>query len=92
MVYKCINNQAPEYLKCMLFSQNTDIDKRTRQDYAKTVLRIPPVEKLKYKFRSLRYAATVDGNKLPRSIREGVGIDTFKTRLKTFYFNKWLAD
>ena len=27
------NNQAPEYLKCMLLSQSTDCDKRTRQDY-----------------------------------------------------------
>ena len=49
MVYKCINNQAPEYLKCMLLSQNTDCDKRTRQDYDRTSLRISPVEKLRYK-------------------------------------------
>ena len=59
MVYKCINNQAPEYLKCMLLRQNTDCDKRTRQDYDRTGLRIPPLEKLRYKFRSFRYAAPV---------------------------------
>ena len=47
MVYKCINNEAPEYLKCMLLSQNTDFDKRTRQDYDRTGLRMPPVEKLR---------------------------------------------
>ena len=41
MVYKCINNQAPEYLKWMLLRQNTDSGKRTRQD--KTGLRVPPV-------------------------------------------------
>ena len=92
MVYKCLNNQAPEYLKCMLLSQNIDCDKRTRQDYDRTGLRIPPVEKLRYKCRSFRYAAPVVWNRLPRSIRESVCIDTFKTRLKTFYFNEWLAD
>ena len=48
MVYKCINNQAPEYLKWMLLHQDIDSDKRTRQDYDKTSLRIPHVEKLKY--------------------------------------------
>ena len=46
MVYKCLNNQVPEYFKCMLLSQNTDCDKRTRQDYDRTGVRIPPVEKL----------------------------------------------
>ena len=44
MVYKCINNQAPEYLKCMLFRQHNDSDKRTRQDYDRTGLRIPPAK------------------------------------------------
>ena len=56
MVYKCINNEAPEYLKCMLLRQNTDSDKRTRQDYDRTGLRTPRVEKLKYKSRSFRNA------------------------------------
>ena len=92
MVYKCINNQAPEYLKCMLLSQNTDCDKRTGQNYDRTGLRILPVEKLKYKCRSFRYAVPVIWNRLPRSIRKSVCIDIFKTRLKTFHFNKWQAD
>ena len=75
-----------------LLRQNTDCDKRTRQGYDRTGLRIPPVEKLRYKCRSFRYAASVVWNRLPRAIRESVCIDTFKARLKTFYFNKWLAD
>ena len=44
MVYKCINNQAPEYLQCMLLSQNNDCDKRTRPFYDRSGLRKPPVE------------------------------------------------
>ena len=47
MVYKCINNQPPEYLKCMLLIHNTDCENRTRQDYDRTWLTIPPVEKLR---------------------------------------------
>ena len=47
LVHICKNNPAPEYLKCMLLSQNTDFDKRTRQDYDRTGLRMPPVTKLR---------------------------------------------
>ena len=52
MVYKCINNQGLEHLKFILLRQDTDSDKRTRRDYDRTGLRIPPVEKPKYKSRS----------------------------------------
>ena len=47
MVCKCINSQSPEYLKWMLLRQDTDVDKRTGQDFDRTGLRIPPVEKAK---------------------------------------------
>ena len=56
----------------MLLRQNTDFDKRTRQDYDKTGLRVPPVEKLKYKCISFRYAITVVWNRLSRSVRQSV--------------------
>jgi len=59
MVYNCINNQVPEYLKWVLLRQDTESEKRTRQDYDRTGLRTPPVEKLRYKCRSFRYAAPV---------------------------------
>ena len=52
VVYKCIKNQVPEYLKCMLdigLRQYIVSDKITRQDYDRTGLRILPVEKLRYK-------------------------------------------
>ena len=42
--------------------------------------------------KSFRYAAPVVWNRLPRSIRESVCVDTFKTRLKTLCFKMWLAD
>ena len=50
MVYKCIINQALEFLKYMLICQNTDSDKRTRQDYDRTDLRVPILEKVMCKF------------------------------------------
>ena len=67
-------------------------DKRTRQDYDRTGLRIPPVEKLRCKCKSFSYADRVVWNRLPRSIRKSVCIDIFKTRLKTFHFSKLQAD
>ena len=72
MVCECINNQAPKYLKCMLLSQKIDCDKRTRQDYDRTGLRVPPVEKLRYKCTSFKYAAPVVRNRLPGSVRESL--------------------
>ena len=90
-VYKCTNSQALEYLKYMLLFQDTESEKKTRQDYDKIGLRTPPVENLKYNCRNYRYAAPVVWNRLPRSVRESVRIKKFKTWLRTFYFNKWLA-
>ena len=69
MVYNCINNQVPEYLKCMLPCQGTESEKVTRQDYKRTGLRIPPVEKLRYECRSFRHAAPVVCNRLLRIVR-----------------------
>ena len=76
----------------MLLRQNTDSNKRTRQDYDRIGLKVPPVEKLTYKCKSFRYAALVVLNRQPRIVRKSICIKTIKTRLKTFYFNKWFAD
>ena len=70
MVYKCINNQAPEYLKYMLLRQDTDPDNKTKQDYDRKGFSKTPVEKLRYKCRILRYAASVVRNGLVRIVRE----------------------
>ena len=76
----------------MLLHKGTESKKRIRKDYDRTGLRIPPVEKLKYKCRSFRYATTFVWNRLKRNVREIVFIDTFETRLKKFCSKKLLAD
>ena len=45
----------------MLLRQDTESEKRTRQDYDKTGLRTPPVERLRYNFKSFRYAVRLSG-------------------------------
>ena len=72
MVYNDMNNQGPDYLERMLLRQDTDSDKRTRQDYHRTGLRIPPIEKLRCKRSSFRYAAQIICDRLPLSIRESL--------------------
>ena len=67
MVYKCINNQTSDLIKLMLLRQNTFPDKKTRQDYDRTGLRIPPVENLRYKCRSFILYVPVFRNRLSRS-------------------------
>ena len=61
MIYKCRSNKALEYIKCRLLCRDTESEKRTMQDYNRTGLRTPPVEKLRHKFRSCRYDAQLSG-------------------------------
>ena len=92
MVYKCLNDQAPDYLKCLLLLRKDSITKKTRNDYDETWLNTYPLEKLRYKCRSFRHVAPDIWNKLDMTVRKSPTTETFKVRLKTFYFDKWLAD
>jgi len=76
----------------MLLCQDTKSEKKIKQDYDRKGLRTPPVEILRYKCKSFRYAATVVWNRLQLGVRESVCIETCKARLRTFYFNKWLVE
>ena len=45
----------------MFVHQDTESEKRIRQGYDRTGLKTPPVENLRYKSRSFRYAAQLTG-------------------------------
>lgn len=91
MVYKCFNNQAPDYLKCLLIPRINEHSRETRKDNDITWLNKHPIENVVYKCRSFRHIAPDIWDKLSFIIRDSPTIDTFKTRLKTFYFEQWLA-
>ena len=53
---------AIHFSRCnTIVSQNTNCHKRTRQEYDRKGLRIPPVEKLRFQCRSFRFAANLSG-------------------------------
>ena len=91
MVYKCLNNQAPEYLKCLIKPHEATHNIKTRIDYDTTWLNNYPLEKINYKCRSFRHAAPDIWNKLSHIIRESESVEVFKARLKTYYFELWLS-
>ena len=91
-VYKCFKNQAPNYLKSLLIPRINESTVVTRLDNDVTWLNSHPIETLNYKCRGFRQAAPVVWNKLDKKIRESPTVETFKSRLKTFYFEKWLKE
>ena len=92
LVYKCFHNQAPGYLKSLIIPRINESIRETRKDNDKTWLNKYPVEKFNYKCRSFRQIAPDVWNKLNINVRESPSMDTFKTRLKTFYFQQWLEE
>ena len=90
LVYKCFENQAPDYLISLLLPRNLDSKISTRKDSDSTWLNQYPIEKLNYKCRNFRHIAPKTWNKLNIMIRESPSLDAFQTRLKMFYFQQWL--
>ena len=93
LVYKCFNNQAPEYLISLLIPriyQTNNNNRITRKDNDITWLAKYPIEKINYKCRCFRYIAPDTWNRLDIMIRESTSINQFKVKLKTFYFQQWL--
>jgi len=87
LVFKCINNLAPDYLKNLIYLR--DIKRRSsRLDDDFFLLKIPP----KFNFSRSEAAFSMCGpkiwNELPFDVRCLSSIDAFKSALKTFYFSK----
>ena len=87
LVFKCINNLAPDYLKNLI--KLRDIRRRSsRLDDDFFLLKMPP----KLNFSRSEAAFSISGpmiwNSLPFEVRSLSNIDAFKTALKTLYFDK----
>lgn len=91
LVYKCFNDQCPNYLKELLLPRINDSTVSTRKGNDATWLNKHPIEKLVYKNRGFRYAAPKAWNGLSQSLRESETAEVFKVKLKSFYFDLWLS-
>ena len=85
LCFKCLNDEAPMYLKDMLEVYVPSRALRSASDRTKLVSR----NNYNYRFyggRSFTHIGPLIWNKLPKSIREANSIESFKSRLKHFLF------
>jgi exonuclease III len=87
LVFKCINNLAPNYLKNLIHLR--DVKRRSsRLDDDFFLLKIPPKTNLSRSESAFSICGPKIWNELPFDVRCLACIDSFKSALKTFYFNK----
>ena len=86
LVYKCINNIAPEYLKCLI--QLREVKRRaSRLDDDFFMLKVPPKSNFSRTEAAFCYAGPKVWNNLPFNIRSISEVGSFKSALKTYFFN-----
>jgi len=85
LTYKALNGQAPSYLRELIVPYYPT---RTLRSENAGLLVIPKVSKSRSGARAFSYQAPLLWNHLPVTVREADTVSTFKTRLKTFLFDK----
>ena len=86
MTYKALNGLAPSYLKDLIAPRQTG--RAVRSQYV-NMLKVPEkIPKVKTGARAFKYQAPQLWNLLPVLVREADTLSVFKTRLKTFLYDK----
>ena len=85
LVFKCMNNIGPAYLKELLISKKAP---RTLRSAELSLLVIPRVRTETFGKRAFEYAAPRTWNALPLHIRQSKDITIFKKVLKTHFFEQ----
>ena len=86
LVFKCLNNIAPQYLVKLICVRDPNIHSlRLDDDYF--IINRPPPPNLKRTEAAFCLSAPTAWNSLPYYIRCQNDIGQFKTKLKTYYFN-----
>ena len=91
LVYKAVNNLAPDYITSYCGSSSTD-DRRSTLRSADKAIFIEPKTRTEFCKKPFSYAGPHQWNQLPLCVRQSPSIDIFKTRLKTFLFSKSYCD
>uniref|UniRef100_A0A8P4KSI9 Reverse transcriptase domain-containing protein n=1 Tax=Dicentrarchus labrax TaxID=13489 RepID=A0A8P4KSI9_DICLA len=85
LTYKALHGQAPSYLKELIVPYYPT---RTLRSLNAGLLVVPIVPKSRTGARAFSYQAPLLWNQLPVVVREADTLTTFKSRLKTFLFDK----
>jgi len=86
-VFKCLDNQAPDYLKCMLQTPTRIQSTRSSQDLS--LLLVPSTRTKTFADRNFSVTGPRLWNELPTNLRQLSSLNDFKKQLKTFLFNKF---
>ncbi len=85
LTYKALNGQAPSYLKELIVPYYPT---RALRSQNAGLLVVPRVSKSRMGARAFSYQAPLLWNQVPVWVREADTVSTFKSRLKTFLFDK----
>lgn len=85
LVFKCINNIGPAYLRELLISKKAP---RSLRSAKLSLLEIPRVRTETFGKRAFEYAAPHTWNSLPLNIRHSKDITSFKKAIKTYFFEQ----
>jgi len=87
LVYKCLNNDAPHYLKDLLVIDTPSRPQLRSNSTASVKLTVPFVRRTTFAARAFSVMGPKWWNSLPDSIKNSPCAETFKKHLKTHLFN-----
>ena len=87
LVFKCLNDCAPEYLRTMVKIRDTS-KHHVRMDHDFFLLERPPLSRLRATAGAFSHTAPKIWNTLPYSLRSISRLDVFKKALKTHLFHQ----
>ncbi len=90
LTFKALHDDGPQYLEYRELLR-TYSPARTLRSASKNLLEIPPTNLKTHGPRSFSVAAATLWNSVPQSIRSIITIETFKSQLKTYLFEKYIG-
>ena len=87
LTYRCLHDTAPAYLKDLLHPYQPT---RSLRSASSLLLKVPRSKLRSYGDRAFSKAAPTLWNSLPKHIRESRSLESFKSALKTYLFEKEL--
>lgn len=90
ITYKVRSTSSPSYLHNLVKEKTANCTKRLRSMSAPML--VQPHTKNNISQRAFRNASPFVWNSLPTSVRNSLSLGTFKSRLKTFYFQEAFHD